>query len=179
VTSPRTQHLADDLAALQKILPLFEPALRRLVDARPSALKGTPYDGPGGINGGLSTSSTEALVIAGDFTATDRRQLDDALRQLSRVTTTIDRIVNAWTPHAPTDKHRAEVDAVNEPECELHRKHADAHEHAHRTGDVSGNLDTTLTLCRWCYDFVRRNGRTPTELEVRRNHDGLTVRVSA
>jgi len=195
---PDHPKLEQAVTDLNTIAPRFREAVQRMQDARPSALGAASYDGPTVTGGGATSSSTERLAVQEDRTADDRRRLDRALRELdiqSRCPTsrerwicehaqTVWRIINAWTPHAPTDKQRETVEQSNaapEPLCQCctpHRAKGCA-ERVHRTGDAAGNLPAPLGLCHWCYRFALRTGRLPTKGEVQRNDNGQRVMVRA
>lgn len=165
-------------------------ALRRLMDARPALPGAVSYDGARGGAGG--SSSVEALVFANtpkdakeptpDPVAAEIRQLDRVLNRLHADALWLARLVDRWTPHAPTSRDLADVARANSepvPECWLMRRHTDTFEPAHCATTIGGLLDTERHVCRWVYDFARRQGRLPTPEECQRHAAGQTVRVGA
>lgn len=79
--------------------------------------------------------------------------------------------------------------SMSDPGCELHAKLGTDHRpvwvatYAHvdiETSRKGGKVDTRrIPACHWCWRFVRANNRPPSEPEVRANHEGRRVRVSA
>lgn len=148
-------------------------AVARMMAARPGVPGAASYDGPSVSGGGSSLTPTERAAdqrMRGDRTQADIDQMDRALREIGRYALVLRRIVESWTPHAPTDRDKRDVERANDPtpECALCRMHANVHEPVHRSG-----------RCRWCYDFAKRIGRVPAKEELQRHHDGLQVRVKA
>lgn len=166
-----------DLTAIEATLPEAE---RRMMDARASLPGAQAFDSPS-VGGGTSSSPTERHALTGDPTQRDRDAFDKALRLIDQQTTILRRLVDAWTPHAPTARDRARVERANDPtpECAVTRDLLGKHEPAHRTTDCGGILPAPLPLGRWVYDFVRSQGRLPVVRELERHDRGLVVRVEA
>ena len=179
-------------------------AFRRMQDARAGLPGAQAYDSPSVSGGAYSGAHPERMAEQTDTTAHDRHQIDASLRTLDTFTRPggvigdwsewrriigvhayqVRRIVDVWTPHAPTDKQRQAVEAANTPavplcdHCTPHRAKG-CTEPVHRTGDAAGNLDEPLGLCHWCYRFVLRVGRLPDKREIERNDNGQRVMVKA
>lgn len=155
-------------------------AIARLMDARPPLPGAASTDGTRGRGG---TSSVEALALAPDPVAAEIRQLDQVLRRMAVDALWLRGLVDRWTPHAPTQRDLADVEAANTAEtlcqhCTDHRRPGDA-QPVHRTGTVNGNLPHPMALCRWCYDRVRTDGRLPSgdRLERLRSFKADAVRA--
>lgn len=191
--APGIDQALDDLAA---IAPVFRRTVAAMMAARPSACGAASYDGPM-VTGGGSSSSTERLALSPSPVAHDIATLDSALLELDllshhpgnagaagvicRNARTLWRIVSVWTPKAPTDKQRREVEQVNDPTPECHpcRDHADRHEPARTTTDIAGTYDQAVPLCRWHADFAVKAGRPASRDETQRHHVGLRIRIAA
>jgi hypothetical protein len=189
-THPNLDHLRQDVAEL---FAKYETARARLNDQR----RGVPAAANPNGSGSSSTSSTVERALGLDHDTTPELTPDtagDTLRQLdttiTRITTEIrraHRIVTAYAPHQPSQKLRDTVTIANDHTCEHCTRWVKPGnvELVHRTGNAAGNLtDTdgnprTMALGRWCYDFVRANGRLPSKIEVERHDNGLKVRVIA
>lgn len=177
----RTDTLTRALNDLTATMPLFPDAERRMMDARPAQAGAASYDGtPGGRS---TSSSVETLAMQKDPTARDRQAMDRALRMLEAAATELLRLSQSWQGRAPTGKDQAEVGRLNQDDptcqhCTPMRKPGNV-KLVHAKGDVAGNLDQAMGLCRWCYDYVRTAGRLPAPADVHRHDDGLKVMVRA
>jgi hypothetical protein len=169
---PELSVAVQDLAAL---LPRFTEACRRLQDSRPTALGAASYDGPSVTSTGTS-DPTGRLALTPDHHARDRKQLDRLVVDLSRLAKhapqhvkrvssdayQLRRLVEAWTPRAPSDRDRRQVEHANDKGlCEHHRT-VGLVEYTEHTGTVSGNLNLPMALCGPCYWQVRRTGKLPS-----------------
>lgn len=191
-TNPKLEPAFDDL---HTCAPRFREAVAAIMFARKDGLAAAAYDGPSVTVGGKGASTVERLAGTVDRTAATRdlAVLDDALRKLDAQTQfplsregwictharTLWRVTSAWTPHAPSDKQRTELTRTNEPECVHTRATVAKYEPVHRTSDCGGVLPEPLPLCRFVYDFTRREGRLPTPAEMDRHHQGRTIRLPA
>lgn len=183
------------LADLDHCDPLFVGAARRMQDARAGLPGAQAYDSPSVSGGGSSSSASERLAERVDATQADRDLLDRLLTDLwtdvrgvilepaqvctriTRNTLTLRRLVDAWTPHRPTDKQRAQVAAVNDGDWCTHHQTAGYMEPTHRHWLVDG---VKVPLCQACIDQHRRNGRLPSgEWMQRRASRGKPDRVQA
>lgn len=183
------------LADLDHVDPLALKAFRAMQDARPALPGAQAYDAPSVSGGGSTSSAPERLAVREDRTQHDRDLLDRLLRDLwtdvrgaipepdqvcrriTRNTLALRRLVDAWTPHTPTDKQRASVAAVNDGDWCTHHQTAGYMEPTHRMWTVDG---IKVPLCQPCIDQHRRNGRLPTgEWMQRRASRGKADRVQA
>lgn len=183
------------LADLDHCDPLFVGAARRMQDARAGLPGAQAYDSPSVSGGGSSSSASERLAERVDATQADRDLLDRLLTDLwtdvrgvilepaqvctriTRNTLTLRRLVDAWTPHRPTDKQRSAVAAVNDGDWCTHHQTAGYMEPTHRHWSVDG---VKVPLCQACIDQHRRTGRLPTgEWMQRRASRGKADRVQA
>ena len=175
--------------------PPFIIAARAMQDARAGLPGAQAYDSPSVSGGGSSASAPERLAERIDSTQADRDLLDRLLTDLwtdvrgvilepaqvctriTRNTLTLRRLVDAWTPHRPTDKQRAQVAAVNDGDWCTHHQTAGYMEPTHRHWLVDG---VKVPLCQACIDQHRRTGRLPTgEWMQRRASRGKADRVQA
>lgn len=194
-----THDLTLALADLDHADPLFLQAVRRQQDARAGMPGAASYDSPS-VSGGSSTSShPERMVLGVDRTQNDRDLLDatlghlwflvrpglntdtaKVLRQITDDCYTLRRLVDAWSPHLPTDKQRASVTRANDPEAECaHHRSFGTFEPVHRSTDGGGLLKHRTPLCRFCYDRLRTDGTLPTADRLQRLADGRSDRVRA
>lgn len=135
---------------------------------------------------GVPVTAVEAEALTPpDLVARHRRDLTADLRTLARI---LDRQATRhdyWTtPAAP----KSGLDS-GDPGCAMHRRlrehgqwgrtHSRAWAPVHRTGNVGGNLEVEMALCRWCYDWVRSTGGLPTYAELAAHVDGRRVKVRA
>jgi hypothetical protein len=183
------------LSDLDHCDPLFVNAAKRMQDARAGLPGAQAYDSPSVSGGGSSSSAPERLAEQTDATQADRDLLDRILTDLwtdvrgvilepaqvctriTRNTLTLRRLVDAWTPHRPTDKQRAQVAAVNDGDWCTHHQTAGYMEPTHRHWLVDG---VKVPLCQACIDQHRRTGRLPTgEWMQRRASRGKADRVQA
>ena len=183
------------LSDLDHCDPLFVNAARRMQDARAGLPGAQAYDSPSVSGGGSASSAPERLAERIDSTQADRDLLDRILTDLwtdvrgvilepaqvctriTRNTLTLRRLVDAWTPHRPTDKQRAQVAAVNDGDWCTHHQTAGYMEPTHRHWLVDG---VKVPLCQACIDQHRRTGRLPTgEWMQRRASRGKADRVQA
>jgi hypothetical protein len=183
------------LSDLDHCDPLFVNAAKRMQDARAGLPGAQAYDSPSVSGGGSASSAPERLAEQTDATQADRDLLDRILTDLwtdvrgvilepaqvctriTRNTLTLRRLVDAWTPHRPTDKQRAQVAAVNDGDWCTHHQTAGYMEPTHRHWLVDG---VKVPLCQACIDQHRRNGRLPSgEWMQRRASRGKPDRVQA
>jgi hypothetical protein len=109
-------------------------------------------------------------------------ELDRVLRRLAVDAQWLRACIDRWTPRAPSDKDRAEVERANAEtvqECWVMRRHTNTFEPALCVTSLGGLLDEERPVCRWVYDFARRMGRLPGAEECQRHAAGQTVRVGA
>lgn len=206
-TSNRVQTLEDAAEDLNRLLTtstvgnetrtMLAHALVRLEDAKTGFPKAASYDGSGiRSTSGMTpvernvfveppeTGSDEEAghgpVWVTDPTEADQREVD---RILKRIRTDADKLIRfavKWGPKAPTTKDRT-LTATNhrEPMCAHCSQWVSDKEPVHRTSDCNGNLPAPTPLGRWCYDFVNRNNRLPSQNECERHDRGQVVRIPA
>lgn len=189
-----TRRLRQAQTDLTEILDLHPQAVQRLRDRRRGAPGssyggggtgnlGSPVEGALGLNGGDPTQDHKH-TLTGDDAQQRLDAIDRLEKRIAADTATLLRLCKADAPRRPSPKDQREVERLNDPDptcehCTQHRSPGKA-EIVHRTGDVAGNLDHPMALCRWCYDTVRRTGRLPNRDGIRRHEQDLKpLRVHA
>lgn len=103
---------------------------------------------------------------------------DEVCKRITRNALALRRLIESWTPHAPTDKQRTAVARANDPEAECaHHRTFGSFEPVHRTTDGQGLLSLPTPLCRFCYDRLRTDGRLPSADRMQRLAQGRSDRV--
>lgn len=192
------------LADLDHAYPLAHRAFCRMQDARAGLPGAMAYDSPT-VSGVSSTSSApERLAMSVDPTQADRDLLDTTLAHLwylvrpdalttnhatvaAQITTdslTLRRLVERWSPHAPSAKDLREVTATNveATECKLTRDNLGLFAEKHRTSDLWGLLPEPAPVGRWVWRFAKDRGRLPTPMEwqhQRSKDDALRAQAMA
>lgn len=90
-----------------------------------------------------------------------------AARLLAEARRTLERIHHSWMPHTPNGLQQRQTEAANQPGC--------------RSCTRIGKWEPIFRgdVCRWCYDWTRKTGATPTVDKLRDHHDGKRVTVPA
>lgn len=179
------QRLEDDLSLLVKLVPLLGAAMERVGRQQPGYPSAKRFDG--GRSGGGGGSAVERLLDDNgniiDPTKRERDALYTLLSSIHRDADALDRWIHANAPK-PADERAKKLAELDQPErvlcqhCAKWRARGNELD-VHATGDVAGNLSDPISLCRWCYDFVRRTGRLAYRSEVERHDKGLRVMVQA
>lgn len=157
--------------------PLFTLAYRRMSDTRPGTVPGTAYDDPR-VSQSMDGSPPPRGALAIDMTQPDRTELEKRIKRLGHDAKWIRDYTTRWGPKRPTNRDRALAAALaeNEPGCSRCAK-VGRFDTIHCQTDGGGILEETIGLCRWEYDFLRKNGRLASDKELRRHHEGAVVRV--
>lgn len=175
---------ADDLDACA---PSALEAFRRMQDARAGLPGAQAYDAPSVSGGGASLTQPERLADQTDPTEAERRLLDLTLRALDQATGPVGviidpvewrklvtslayelrRLIDRWTPHAPTDAQRRKVRDANTKatECALTREHLNLWDQVHCTSNLTGLIPEPVPVSRWVWRFTRDHKRLPTPNE--------------
>lgn len=185
--STRINELDAHIETMDLARTVAPEALARMRDAR----NGYPSSGFGGRgSGGGSSSPVERAVLGGDChcdgectcsadTMVDRGRAamaehDRLLAQFGKVAEAYFVLVKNWAPHESTTTARAKATAsAAPPECEHHRRTIAAFEAMRVKGNVVGNLPTSMALCDYCYRWVLKTKRLPTQGELERHQRGL------
>lgn len=133
--------------------------------------RGTPLADRTDPTGEAACGPNPADAAMADITA--------ILADLQRAVGRVRRLTAGWLPIDPTVAKAitdAEIDSSGD--CESCQR-VGAWAEVLAFGDVKGNLEHPMGLCRWCYDFVGRRGELPTRDQLRRHHRGERVFVGA
>jgi hypothetical protein len=179
--NPRIERFMADLETLDRLVPHLAEAVERMRAAR----LGYPQTSMGGGGSGSGASPIERVLLRADGSVVNdegREALHQADRLVSDLHSIAERwhhLVSKWAPRQPDAKARKATEEANIVECVHHRATIGAHEDLHVHSDVAGNLEHPMALCRYCYEFVRRNGRLPSTNELDRVRKGQRVRLPA
>lgn len=172
--SRRDAEVRRALDILTEISPRFREAWQRSQEHRygpaSAALDRT------GTSGAGPSDPTATAALTGAQTSHDHRtrELDDAIRALTRAVRVIDVFVRSQSGQTPTERDRREAERANTPldecdHCTPHRRAGHIEPIYRGPTDVAGNLPGPMSLCRFCYDRVRRTGALPSRADIALN----------
>ena len=166
-------------------------AFQRMQDARPGLPGAQAYDAPTVSGGSAGLTQPERLADREDRTEADRRLADSLLNDLDAATNTrgvvmdpdqwcrritsdalaLRRLIEAWTPHAPTDAQRRKVTESNTlaTECALTRDALNLWARPIATSNLYGLLPEAVPVSLWVRRFAKDNRRLPTPTEWKRH----------
>lgn len=160
-----------DLLRKAQELMLSRGSLDQLVGALRS-YHGGYAGGSGGGRSSVGGHSDPTGSMERDESRQALHRVDALVQRLAQAVVELDSLRQHWTKPARMPTRREQViETGGKPGCEVVGT-AGSWEPEHVYSDVKANLDRKYRLGRWAYEWVLRNGRTPTKAEIEAHLQG-------
>lgn len=106
-------------------------------------------------------------------------RLDKALATAHAAMTTLNVIITAHRPHAPSTEHLAALNGQGDPGCQSCARTGRWSPPHVEHSTCKGNLPTPMRLCTWCHHWTITVGHLPTRKQLEAHHNGRKIRRPA